>query len=341
MRILEKIRSIGHYEDRFDTKTTRHHLSGARRRGGHGRRHRAALRARRGGGAWRLQHHHPLRPAGRRGPPGDPGAAGDRRRPSSPDPQGPAHLGRPGGRNRRAARNPPLRPAGRLRRRGDQPLSRLRDPAGAAQAEGEFPPEVDADEVVKRYIKSIGKGLLKVMSKMGISTYQSYCGAQIFDAVGLRASSSTHISSAPPPRSRASASTRSPKRPCAAIASPSATRRSIAMRSMSAANTPTASAARTMPGRRRTWSLLQHAVRGNARDKFKALYLPSWSTTRAQRFSTIRGLFHVKMAEELGHQAVPLEEVESRPPIVRRFATGAMSLRLDQPARPTPRWRSP
>ena len=36
-----------------------------------------------------------------------------------------------------------------------------------------------------RYIKAIDKGLLKVMSKMGISTYQSYCGAQIFDAVGL------------------------------------------------------------------------------------------------------------------------------------------------------------
>src|SRR3712207_7933803 len=41
-------------------------------------------------------------------------------------------------------------------------------------------------EIVKRYIKSIDKGLLKVMSKMGISTYQSYCGAQIFDAVGLK-----------------------------------------------------------------------------------------------------------------------------------------------------------
>ena len=49
----------------------------------------------------------------------------------------------------------------------------------------EFPEEVDGKEAVKRYIKSIGKGLLKVMSKMGISTYQSYCGAQIFDAVGL------------------------------------------------------------------------------------------------------------------------------------------------------------
>ena len=50
---------------------------------------------------------------------------------------------------------------------------------------GEMPKEVDAYEVVSRYIKSIGKGILKVMSKMGISTYQSYCGAQIFDAVGL------------------------------------------------------------------------------------------------------------------------------------------------------------
>ncbi len=49
----------------------------------------------------------------------------------------------------------------------------------------EFPSDVDADTAVKRYIKAIGKGLLKVMSKMGISTYQSYCGAQIFDAVGL------------------------------------------------------------------------------------------------------------------------------------------------------------
>src|SRR4029078_10262619 len=40
-------------------------------------------------------------------------------------------------------------------------------------------------EVQENYIQAIGKGLLKVMSKMGISTYQSYCGAQIFDAVGL------------------------------------------------------------------------------------------------------------------------------------------------------------
>ena len=50
----------------------------------------------------------------------------------------------------------------------------------------ELDEELTPEEAIKRYIKAIDKGLLKVMSKMGISTYQSYCGAQIFDAVGLR-----------------------------------------------------------------------------------------------------------------------------------------------------------
>jgi len=50
----------------------------------------------------------------------------------------------------------------------------------------DLPAEIDEDEVIHRYIKAIDKGILKVMSKMGISTYQSYCGAQIFDAVGLK-----------------------------------------------------------------------------------------------------------------------------------------------------------
>ena len=49
----------------------------------------------------------------------------------------------------------------------------------------DLPEPISGYEVVKRFIKSVDKGLLKVMSKMGISTYQSYCGAQIFDAVGL------------------------------------------------------------------------------------------------------------------------------------------------------------
>src|SRR5208283_5338227 len=55
-----------------------------------------------------------------------------------------------------------------------------------AAMKDELPQKLDAKEAIKRYIKSIDKGILKVMSKMGISTYQSYCGAQIFDAVGLK-----------------------------------------------------------------------------------------------------------------------------------------------------------
>ena len=51
----------------------------------------------------------------------------------------------------------------------------------------ELSSKIEKKEIVKNYIKAVGKGLLKVMSKMGISTYQSYCGAQIFDAIGLKA----------------------------------------------------------------------------------------------------------------------------------------------------------
>ena len=69
----------------------------------------------------------------------------------------------------------------------------------------DLPEPISGYEAVKRFIKSVDKGLLKVMSKMGISTYQSYCGAQIVDAVGPRARSSTNSSSAPRPRSRAPA----------------------------------------------------------------------------------------------------------------------------------------
>ena len=46
-------------------------------------------------------------------------------------------------------------------------------------------PRLDEQTAHKNFVKAVGKGMMKVMSKMGISTYQSYCGAQIFDAVGL------------------------------------------------------------------------------------------------------------------------------------------------------------
>ena len=54
-----------------------------------------------------------------------------------------------------------------------------------SELRAQLPDAPSEEEVQKRYIKAVDKGILKVMSKMGISTYQSYCGAQIFNAIGL------------------------------------------------------------------------------------------------------------------------------------------------------------
>ena len=137
------------------------------------------------GGARRHQHHHPVRPQGRRRPRADPVAARLRGRASSPDPQGPAHLGR-------ARRRDPASRARCITSRclagyGAEAINPYLAFETLIAMKDELPQKLDEKEIVKRYIKAIGKGMLKVMSKMGISTYQSYCGAQIFDAVGLTA----------------------------------------------------------------------------------------------------------------------------------------------------------
>jgi glutamate synthase (NADPH/NADH) large chain len=49
----------------------------------------------------------------------------------------------------------------------------------------ELPGELSADKAIYNYVKAVGKGLSKIMSKMGVSTYMSYCGAQLFEAIGV------------------------------------------------------------------------------------------------------------------------------------------------------------
>ncbi|WP_442975520.1 glutamate synthase central domain-containing protein, partial [Salmonella enterica] len=49
----------------------------------------------------------------------------------------------------------------------------------------DLPGDLSADKAIYNYVKAIGKGLSKIMSKMGVSTYMSYCGAQLFEAIGL------------------------------------------------------------------------------------------------------------------------------------------------------------
>ncbi len=92
---------------------------------------------------------------------------------------------------------------------------------------GELSAKLDKKDAVKHYVKSVGKGLLKVMSKMGISTYQSYCGAQIFDAVGLRADFVERYFTGTATRIEGVGLIADRRRdPCDAIATPSARRRS-------------------------------------------------------------------------------------------------------------------
>ena len=55
-----------------------------------------------------------------------------------------------------------------------------------AAMHAELPGELSAEKAISNYVKAIGKGLSKIMSKMGVSTYMSYCGAQLFEAIGLK-----------------------------------------------------------------------------------------------------------------------------------------------------------
>src|SRR5215475_12717034 len=189
---------------------------------------------------------------------------------------------------------------------------------------GELPGKpADDKDVIKKYIKAIGKGLLKVMSKMGISTYQSYCGAQIFDAVGLRQDfvdkyfTGTH--------------TRIQGVGLAEIAEETVRRHRDAFsdspiyRSMLDVGGDYAVRVR---GEDHVWtaetvSRLQHAVRGNSQDHYRAF--AKIVNEQNERLLTIRGMFRLKKAEEDSRKPVPLEEVEPAKTIVRRFSTGAMS----------------
>ena len=119
------------------------------------------------------------------GPLRDPVAAGGRRRPPPPRARGHAPADRPRARVRRAARGPPLRDADRLRRQRDQPVPDVRDRSTSSSPRAASPASTTSTRRRARTVKGIGKGLLKTISKMGISTIQSYNGAQIFEAVGL------------------------------------------------------------------------------------------------------------------------------------------------------------
>ncbi len=186
-----------------------------------------------------------------------------------------------------------------------------------------MPEEVDEDEVIKRYIKSIDKGLLKVMSKMGISTYQSYCGAQIFDAVGLK---SDFVN-----RDFFGTATMIEGIGMAEIAEEAVHRHRDAFGDAPiyrGALDVGGEYAYRLRGEQHAWNpdtvaTLQHAVRLNALDRYREF--ARLVNEQETDLKTIRGLFHIRTAKETGRAPVPLEEVEPAQEIVKRFSTGAMS----------------
>jgi glutamate synthase (NADPH) large chain len=174
-------------------------------------------------------------------------------------------------------------------------------------------------EVQKNFIKAIGKGVLKVMSKMGISTYQSYCGAQIFDAVGLSTDlveryftgTATNIEGS----GLEEIAAETVERHMNAFGDAPIYRHMLDVGGVYAFR---------MRGEEHAWTPetvanLQHAVRGELPEAYAAF--AASINQQSERLLTLRGL----MTLLPGETPVPLDEVEPAADIVKRFATGAMS----------------
>ena len=191
-------------------------------------------------------------------------------------------------------------------------LETLQEMAGSDEAERK--------KVVKHFVKGIGKGLLKVMSKMGISTYMSYTGAQIFEVIGLQkkmvdkyfTGTSTQVEG---------------------IGVFEVMEEAIRLHRLAFGSDRVLAdmldaggeyAYRTR-GEEHMWTpdaiaKLQHSTRSGKYETYKEY--ARIINDQSQRHMTLRGLFEFKPAGP----AVPLDEVEPAKDIVKRFVTGAMSL---------------
>ena len=184
-----------------------------------------------------------------------------------------------------------------------------------------LPGELSADKAITNYVKAIGKGLSKIMSKMGISTYMSYCGAEIFEAIGINketvdkyfTGTSTQVEgigvfeiAEEAIRTHLQAFSKDP-----VLKGLLDTGGEYAWRVRGEAHmwTPDAIAK------------LQHSVRANNWGSYKEY--AQLINDQSRRHMTLRGLFEFKLDAS---RAIPIEEVEPASEIVKRFATGAMSL---------------
>jgi len=188
-------------------------------------------------------------------------------------------------------------------------------------ANGQLGPDVDGYKACKNFMKAVGKGLRKVMSKMGISTYMSYTGAQIFEAVGLSrtlvdkyfAGTTTNVEG---------------------IGLFEVAEEAIRVHHGAFGNDPVLASALD-PGGEYAWRVrgdehmwtpdaiakLQQSARQGSFATYKDY--AQIINDQSRRLMTFRGLFEFRTRAV---KPVPLEEVEPAAEIVKRFSTGAMSL---------------
>ncbi len=200
----------------------------------------------------------------------------------------------------------------------------LLDTVDELVADGRVPGVDDADQAERNVVKAIGKGLLKTISKMGISTTQSYCGAQIFEAVGLQKDLID--------RHFTGTASRIGGIGIDVLAGETLDRHAQAYPADHEQLLPVGGIyAWRREGEHHMWNpetiaLLQHAVRidasnGDALAKYREY--SALVNDDASRKATLRGLMSFRTD---GVEPIALDEVEPAQEIVKRFATGAMSL---------------
>jgi glutamate synthase (NADPH/NADH) large chain/glutamate synthase (ferredoxin) len=180
---------------------------------------------------------------------------------------------------------------------------------------------LSADKAIYNYVKAIGKGLSKIMSKMGVSTYMSYCGAQLFEAIGINSETVDKYFTGTPSRVQG-------------IGIFEIAEEAIRMHTSAFSNDPVLAnmletggeyAWRTR-GEDHMWTpdaiaKLQHSTRANNWTTYKEY--AQIINDQSRRHMTLRGLFEFKIDPS---KAIPIDQVEPATEIVKRFATGAMSL---------------
>ncbi len=185
------------------------------------------------------------------------------------------------------------------------------------ERDGYLPEGLDAVTAETKFIKAINKGLLKIFSKMGISTVQSYCGAQIFEAIGLNHELIDRYFTGTPSRVDGIG--------IREIGEETLRRHRIAYEPAAIRQLDFGGEIHyRVQGEHHNWNpetiyKLQHAAKCNdpkTYAEFSALV-----NDESKRRSNLRGLLDFKFLAE----PVPLEEVEPAKEIVKRFTTGAMS----------------